>query len=756
MAVPQDAWSSHIWTEQTLMRMIGSNQQQVEIRTNERMPQSFMVPQSLLRHYCSQLQPDLALPGQPFVLETSRPVLTLFFGWLYTGKVDSSDWHNLTELYFLGHAAGSVALKRSTITQLQKACRNDQSNRTELFHYGHISVIEEMVGASSPLSRYVEDTYFNHWSPEADCDGVNDDPSNYPKSSLFFKRLFQRSFKEQKEAESCSCCHDHCKYHGHESDAERLATCGLSSCPRPPAADIKPEAVVQKARKNKAAARTSLPGALTPDIDDFSSHETRTTTSRSATPKGKAAAGDTWLTVQSRAPPQYPAEYHGLLTSLPQVQSIKPLNWLEIGVEAEGVDQLPEPDRIIAAAMSWNAEDYAQTKCTFFNQYDATITNRQHWLNTLKFGGSKPKEKAERLLAMWESLGWLRSSEVVTNDRVQHPTFSITSASEPRSVADLTTMRPRLSFTGKWSEEERDAVATIMKSINTDESCARLNSIQRAGICNKRLESEYGYHRTDRAVEHQWYKIQQELAGATTVEAQDQAVLDKEQDLLEDTCKKPGSWPSQEQQALLEIMNALEKTHKDTTLIRRAEMCKPLLKSRCGTERTLAAISAQYHRLRSRREAVPSNNSTNAAVNDPAIDGVLPIILKTPLTTVGDGRNESAGSNDASRTASQFRWSDREDKAMLKVFKEIEEDSSLSILNEREKAKVCSARLLSKYNITRTPESIRGRCERLSSTSALKRKGDDDFDDHEPLMSRQKRRQTGSRFVAELFDAGED
>ncbi|KAH0030702.1 hypothetical protein KCU78_g2999, partial [Aureobasidium melanogenum] len=697
MAAPQDAWSSHIWTEQTLI-------------------------------------------------------------WLYTGKVDSSDWFNLTELYFVGDAAGSVALKRSAITQLQKACRDDQSNRTKLFHYGHISVIEEMVGASSPLSRYVEDTYFNHWSPEADCDGVNDDPSNHPKSSLFFKRLFQRSFKEQKEAENCSCCHDHCKYHGHESEAERLATCGRSSCPVPPTTDIKPEAVVHKARKNKAAVRTSLTDVPAPDIHGSSSHETRTTTSRSATPKGKAAAGDTWLTVHSHAPvPQhYPAEYHGLLTSLPQVQSIKPSNWLEIGVQAEGVDQLPEPDRIIAAAMSWNAEDYAQTKCTFFNQYDAAITNRHHWLNTLKFGGSKPKEKAERLLAMWESLGWLKSSEVVTNDRVQHPTFPITSASEPRSVADLTTMRPRLSFTGKWSEEERDAVATIMKSINTDESCARLNSIQRAGICNKRLKSEYRYHRTDRAVEQQWYKIQQELAGATTVEAQDQAVPDKEQDLLEDTCKKPGSWPSQEQQALLEIMNALEKTHKDTTLIRRAEMCKSLLKSRCGTERTLAAISAQYHRLRSRKEAVPSNNSTNAAVNDSAIDGVLPIILKTPLTTVGDGRNESAGSNDASRTASQFRWSDHEDKAMLKVFKEIEEDSSLSILNEREKAKVCSARLLSKHNITRTPESIRGRCERLSSTSALKRKGDDDFDDHEPLMSRQKRRQTGSRFVAELFDAGED
>lgn len=180
-----------------------------------------MVPQSLLEHYCSKLQPSPN--GQSFVLETSRAVLALLFAWLYTGKIDCSDWHDLTEVYFLGNAVGSVALQRSAITQLQKACRSDQSNSTELFHYGHISVIEEMVGASSPLSRYVEDTYFNHWAPEDD-DGVNDDPSNYPKSSSFFKRLFQRSFKEQKEADNCSCCHDYCKYHDHQNEAERLAS----------------------------------------------------------------------------------------------------------------------------------------------------------------------------------------------------------------------------------------------------------------------------------------------------------------------------------------------------------------------------------------------------------------------------------------------------------------------------------------------------------------------------------------------------
>jgi hypothetical protein len=191
------------------------------------MPQSFMVPRSLVNHYCPKLQPSPSVQGHPYVLETGRSVLTLFFGWLYTGKVDTVSWYELTELYFLGHAAGCVALMRSSISQLQKACRNDETNHTELFHYGHISVIEEMVGESSPLFRYVEDTYFNHWRPSVD-DGVSDDPLKHPKSSSFFKKLYERSFQDQREGEDCSCCHNYCKYHDHSED-ERLASKLLSS-----------------------------------------------------------------------------------------------------------------------------------------------------------------------------------------------------------------------------------------------------------------------------------------------------------------------------------------------------------------------------------------------------------------------------------------------------------------------------------------------------------------------------------------------
>lgn len=512
--------------------------------------------------------------------------------------------------------------------------------------------------------------------------------------------------------------------------------------------------MVRKARKSKATVRTSLDNVFLTGIDDDSSHKART--SRSGTPKVRAA-GDTWLAVQSRAPTNYPAEYHGLLTSLPQVQSIKPSNWLEIGVEAEGVDQLPEPDRIIASAMSWNAEDYAQTQCTFFDQYDATITSRHHWLKPLKFGGSKSKEKAERLLAMWESLGWLKSSETATNDNVQHPD-PLASTSEPRAVANSTTIRPRFSFGSKWSQKEKDAVAKIMGSIDSDNSCARLNHIQRARICSKRLESVYVYHRTDKAIEFQWYKAQQELAGAATVQAKNQATPDdpsvsEEEDFVEDQGNRSNSWSSQEEEAMLEIMNALERdpAHRNTTAKQRAEMCKLRLEARFKTDRTPVAINIRYHILRRKRKANQGDNTD--ASNNFAIDSAMPIILKTPPTTARDSRTQSAVHN-VSSNLSKLRWTEQEDKVMAELFKEIEEDPDLVSLNERERSKVCSAHLSSRHKIARTAESVKNRWQRLSQ----KRKSadTDDYSDHEPLMGHKKRRQGKSRFVAELFDAGED
>lgn len=97
---------------------------------------------------------------------------------------------------------------------------------------------------------------------------------------------------------------------------------------------------------------------------------------------------------------------------------------------------------------------------------------------------------------------------------------------------------------------------------------------------------------------------------------------------------------------------------------------------------------------------------------------------------------------------------------MAETYKEIEEDPIQSMLNERDRARLCSTRLLSKHDIERSSHGVKKRWSRLSSNNTpAKRKAeeDDEYDDEtEPLMDRQKRRQTGSRFVPEFYDAGED
>lgn len=262
--------------------------------------------------------------------------------------------------------------------------------------------------------------------------------------------------------------------------------------------------------------------------------------------------------------------------------------------------------------------------------------------------------------------------------------------------------------------------------------------LERARTCSERLESEYRYHRSERAVHHHWTRAQ-ELTHPIAIAAETQQTqqtqhlnddtLDGEEDLTDVKAKRSSSWSSQEEQVMLEIMDALENdpAYKDTVIKQRADVCKQHLKSRLGTERTSVAIIGRYRILRRKKETV-----TNASAND-CPDVVNDTVIKRPE-----------------------RWTEQEDKALAEVIKEIEEDSSLSVLNERDQHKVCSARLLSKYEIERSAPSIKSRWRRIS----MKRKGDDvdgsGDDDYEPLMSQKKRRQRESRFVAELFDAGED
>ncbi|THY92168.1 hypothetical protein D6C93_06026 [Aureobasidium pullulans] len=525
MSAPR-GWDSHIWTDQTTMRLMRANQQQIEIRSNERMPLSLGVPHAVLHFYCPQTP---ALIGQPVILETTRAVLQLFFYWLYRGTVDTTNWHDVTELYFLGHSLNSVALMRSAITEMQKICRDDENDDTELFHYGHISVIDDMVSTSSGLFHYIEDTYFNHWRPSDDKD-VNDNPREHQKTNLFFKKLFERSFKEQREGANCSCCHDYCKYHGHESEAELLATCGrdtalasTSKHQESTAPISKPAQAQRRARKSRSSGHGLIANQdfSSMDEDDLPLRVVRAPAPRAGTPKREKPSAETWLKVKCHAPVDYPADYHAKLTSLPLVNAIQVSNWLETGLEAEGVQRLQEPDRVIAAAMSWTAEEYAQTKCIFFEQYATAMQpgiqrhTMEHWRNTLKFGGNKPKERAERLLAMWESLGWLDEQQYTSTHAAPNPSTPVNTIYSDQSLLarDLPVKSGRSKI---WSEEEKKALAETVKGIGADPSLANLSVISRSTLGSERLKERFGYIRTPYAVMAQWPKKQAECPSTVT------------------------------------------------------------------------------------------------------------------------------------------------------------------------------------------------------------------------------------------------
>lgn len=196
-----------------------------------------------------------------------------------------------------------------------------------------------------------------------------------------------------------------------------------------------------------------------------------------------------WLQVRSQAPSTFPDDYHGRLTSLPSVEAIKPFDWLEKGLGAEGIDKLPEPDRIIAAAMNWNAEDYAQTKCSFFEQYhagmqDVSRKTKAQWCNLLKFGASK--RKGERLLDMWEALGWLDERHY--------------SGGQSLGQAGSSEHRKASGAGNVWSQEEHSALAKIMLDIDTDPAYANIGTTNRSKICSERLMTEFGFDRSLGAV----------------------------------------------------------------------------------------------------------------------------------------------------------------------------------------------------------------------------------------------------------------
>lgn len=413
------------------------------------------------------------------------------------------------------------------------------------------------------------------------------------------------------------------------------------------------------------------------DEDDLPLRVVRASTTRAGTPKRDKPSAETWLKVKSHAPVDYPADYHAKLTSLPLVNAIKVPNWLETGLEAEGVQQLQEPDRVIAAAMGWTAEEYAQTKCIFFEQYATAMQpgmqrhTMEHWRNTLKFGGNKPKERAERLLAMWESLGWLREQHYNSTDASQDPRTPTNTTHHDEDLLMTDLSHNAGSFINTWSEEEIEAMIEIMEGISADSSLAKLDFRHQTAIASERLKAQHEYERTPKAINHQWHR-QQSRRGAA---------------------RKARSWTEREDKALIDILGGLEHTEVAKTK-KRFDVCSQRLLADHNIVRTTAACSGRYQKL-GRGQAHPPQVTTN---NDHDLGE--------------DNDRFAAESNDHDHSADKkgsLSWTLEEDRFMLASMKEFDADPALVPWSTEKKVAACIQRLKDGFGTDRTSNAVKVR-----------------------------------------------
>lgn len=152
-----------------------------------------------------------------FEVELDGDALHVIGSWLYTGTIqffDPSKSLALCMVYLFGDFIDSPALRRSCMTQIQKLGFVDGTRR--LWHYHSIKRIYSGSPESSPLRRYTLDMFTTHFNPDyMPSFSVHKDDA--PQEFLYelMCRCAKRSSKPSEN--NCSCCHDFCKYHDHET-----------------------------------------------------------------------------------------------------------------------------------------------------------------------------------------------------------------------------------------------------------------------------------------------------------------------------------------------------------------------------------------------------------------------------------------------------------------------------------------------------------------------------------------------------------
>lgn len=170
-------------------------------------------------------------------VEVSQHVLEIVVAWMYTGQLTGEHClyaRTLIDVYIFADKFEFLALRRSIIRpaafRRYKGCRFCSS-------YSTVSHAYRNLPSNSPLLRFIEKTYIQHWRCDVDEDPIDHSdraaaPPEFLSAVLYGRDKMLRDAQDKRskgdenamsDMQKCACCNDVCLFHEHQSEEERKA-----------------------------------------------------------------------------------------------------------------------------------------------------------------------------------------------------------------------------------------------------------------------------------------------------------------------------------------------------------------------------------------------------------------------------------------------------------------------------------------------------------------------------------------------------
>ncbi|KAH0262867.1 hypothetical protein KCU91_g13110, partial [Aureobasidium melanogenum] len=233
----KEEWKRNMWKQRTAARLLAQDDQMIKLKSKEKGSSKVCsVHRALLCFYSpyhdrllnGDFAEGLVAPTEPLFVNAGASVLKLLLTWLYTGKFDVANVVNqcrtgISKLYILADELNCVALQRSIMSKLVESCKNTEG----VVGLDAIGLLSNSSLESSGLYQYCVEAFDAHRDGTFDGESREDLKAEDPMPPHFaYRLLLRRSETLEDDGAQCVCCHDPCKYHGHENEGERKATCG--------------------------------------------------------------------------------------------------------------------------------------------------------------------------------------------------------------------------------------------------------------------------------------------------------------------------------------------------------------------------------------------------------------------------------------------------------------------------------------------------------------------------------------------------